>query len=790
MHALSRRLAIGAAVSAITIATPASAQAATFNVPSQDVTSAVQQLARQAKIQIVVSGRVAEGRRTRAITGTMTIDQALERMLANTGLVARTTGSGTYVIVATQPAAARGAPATAATDQPETGLGDIVVTAQKRAQDAQKVPITLTAFRAEDLDKRNIEDVRDLAAFTPGFNAAQFSYGKPIFAIRGAENTFSAAGATKPVGVFVDEVYIPRFSASNFSLADVQSVSVLKGPQGTLFGRNVTAGAILVQTREPSLSGLEANARVGIGNYDLREASGYISVPLAQDVAGSISIDRERRDGYGRDILTGRQEDDADSWTGRAQLLFKPSAAFKLRLSGDYGHDKNGGRALSALVNSDSDRRTSELGIPQTFERDIAGGSARMEIGDGRVKLTSVTGYRYSNSFEIFSRSGITFKKLASGFQEVGEERERDSAFSQEGRLSYDDEALSLVAGIFYFREDSKRGFRKYRLAAKTGAVVLDNFYDQDVETTSAAPFADATWHVTEEIDLTGGVRYTYERKDARMTLTNKTAPASSFTGKDEHDWSEVTYRGVATYRPTPDITLYGSYATGFTAGGYNTEADLARAFHTPFDPEKSANVELGLKSRFADNRVRFNIAAFSTRYKDKQEFVFNNLTFVGNIINAAQAKARGIESELALNPFPALTLNGTFAYLHTRYDSFEIPGAASATGHELGNSPHVTYSASADLNQPVSWGRLLANLTFAHKGSYHPSATLPDISPASDLLGAQIGIASLDEHWKLVLWGRNLTNQQFPLITSSTSVNSEWLAPPRTFGLRIGYKY
>ncbi len=754
-------------------------EARDIEIPAQPLDSALRQLAKTFNLQVLFTPEDVKGLATKGIKGRYSDQEAIEHLLEGTGLEAISNGKNAITI--TRPSQKVNAP---------RAMEAILVTAQKRSENPQRVPITLTAFGAEDLEKRNIENVRDLAAFTPGFNGAQFSNGRPIFAIRGAENTFLTAGAAKPVGVFVDEVYIPRFSASNFSLFDVESVSILKGPQGTLFGRNVTAGAILVQTREPSLHHVEANARAGVGNYGLYEVDGYLSAPLSRTVAGSVSIDRQKHDGYGRDILTGKQEDDADSWAGRAKLLVKPSATFNLQLSSDYSRDKNGGRALSALANSDSDRRTSQLGIAQPYDREIAGGSARMEIGDRPIKLTSVTGYRHSNSFEIFSRSGLSYQNLTSLFQEIGEERERDSAVSEELRLGYENQALNLIAGVFYFNEDAHRGFRKYRLAARTGSTSLNNFYDQAVKSTSAAPFADATWRVTEQVDLTGGVRYTYEKKDAQMTLTNQTVPANSFTGNDNHSWSDVTYRGVATYRPTSDITLYGSYATGFTAGGYNTEADQAIAFHTPFNPEKSANLELGLKSSFADGRGRFNIAGFTTTYKDKQEFVLNALTFIGNIINAAKATARGIEAEASFSPIRVLTLNGTFAYLRARYDKYDIPGAASATGNELANSPHVTYSLSADLNQPVSWGRLLAVVTFTHRDSYHPSGTLPDSIPATNILGAQIGIASVDERWRFVLWGRNLTNQQYPLIISNFVVNSEWLAPPRTFGLRISRSY
>lgn len=765
----------------------------TYDIAAQSLGEALNAFGLRSGVRLTFSSKAVAGKRAPELRGEYPPREALDILLRGSGLSYRIGEDNSVVISAAEKKVSLAAPEGARRNDPEPtqqAPEEIIVTAQKRAEDAQKVPITLTAFGAEDLERRNIRDVGDLGTFTPGLITSKFSYGTPIFAIRGADNTFSAAGATKPVGVFVDEVYIPRFSASNFSLFDVLSVSVLKGPQGTLFGRNVTGGAILVQTREPSLQKLEANARVGSGNYGLNEISGYLSMPLSDSAASSISIDRQKRDGYGKDTLNGRDEDDADSWAGRAALLFNPSDAFKLRLSGDYSRDKNGGRAMSAFDHSDNDRRSSELGVEQTYDRDIVGGSARMEIGDGPLTLTSVTGYRHSNSFEIFSRTGLSFRSLTSNFQEIGEERERDSAISQEARLNYENSAFNLIAGVFYFQDDSERSLRKYRLAARTGATSLDNFYDQKVETTSTAPFADATWHVTDQFDLTGGARYTYERKDAEMTLTNRTAPAGSFNGKDDHDWSEVTYRAVATYRPTPAVTLYGSYATGFTAGGYNTEADTAVAFHAPFDPETSESYEIGLKSRFAAGRGRFNIAGFSTKYENKQEFVFNGLTFVGNIINATEATSRGVEAELAFSPIRALSLNATFGYSDTKYGRYVIPGGASQTGNELGKSPPVSYSLAADLDQPIAWGSLLANISFTHEDSYFPSAsnTLP--IPATDILDAQIGIGSADEHWRLMLWGRNLTDREYPLILSNFVVNAEWLAPPRTYGLRISYRY
>lgn len=674
-------------------------------------------------------------------------------------------------------------------DDETFALDTIVVTAQKRAEDTQDVPISLTAFGSEQLERRDIQDIEDLADYTPGFVSSSFSYGNPVLTVRGAQNTFSAAGAAKPIGVFIDEVYIPRFSASNFSLYDVESVSVLRGPQGTLFGRNVTSGAVLVQTRSPSLDATDLRFKVGIGNEGMYEAAGYVSAPISDTVAGSLSISRQTRDGYGKDIITGADVDDQDFWGGRAQFLFEPSDTFTFKLSADYSSDDNGGRALSALVNSDQDRRTTELGIPQTFEREIAGLTARADWKVGPATLSSITGYRTSDSFEIFSRTGLSYLSLSGGFQEIGEEDEDSSAFSEELRLTAETQDFDLVTGLYYFQENTTRGFNKYRLAAGSGAPILDQFYDQDVDVTSWAPFADATWHATPRLDLTAGVRYSYEKKDAELRLTDSLVSANDFTGKGTDDWSEVTYRAVATYHPVDDVTLYASYATGFTAGGFNTEADKLAAFNETFDPETSESFEVGVKSLLAGGRARLNVTAFSTKYDDKQEFVFNRETFIGNIVNAAEASIQGVEADFGVALNSVLDLTGTFAYMDSEYEDFDIPGDVSRDGNELTSAPEFAYSLALDLNQPFSWGNLIAGTSYAYRDSYYPSSTNTSTIPSRGLVDAQIGVESPDGRWRLTLWGRNLTDEEYPLITSDFIVDSEWLAPPRTYGLRLSFQ-
>ena len=796
MHALFHRLAIASAVSAIAIASPAFAQTATFNVPSQDVASAVRQLARQAKIQIVISGRVAEGHRTQAIAGVMTVDQALTRMLANTGLAARMTGAGTYVIVANQAAALQENPVATEGDAADSGITDIVVTAQRRKEGQQDVPISLSAFNGETVRDYRLQSLRDVSRLTPGLLVSSFSVSSPIIAVRGATNTFNQIGANKPVGVLVDDVFIARNSAAAFELFGIDSIQVLRGPQGTLFGRNVTGGVIVVDSGRPSYDRSRLDLQFSGGSYKTVNVDALADVPLAPSASLRIAGAVRRHDGYGRDRLTGQELDDQDSASVRGQLRVALAEPLELLIGADYSSDKTGGRTLSSIgAGDDGDRRTSETGYPQGFDRKQGGVSGRLFWGTGIGELTSISAWRQSRTTDIYSNVGTNYRFLTgTQSQAVSDDRDRVTTFSQEVRFASTRwDRGDFVVGAYFADEDATRQLGSRAFAAVTGATVTDQLADAGVRSRTFAIFVDGTFRPTDWLALKLGGRYTWDRKEADLVRTDYLRPVNNFSGLNQvGSWQRFTPRAVVEVKPVKNLMVYASYARGYTSGGFNTEAATLAAFRSGYNPETVDNYEAGFKSDWLDRRLRVNVSAFHMRYRDKQEIYFDNLTRILNIYNAASATIKGVEAEVQLRPTKWLSLGATYGYLDTRYDNFVIPGGANNTGNRLGSAPRHKWSLSGNLDIPVGSIRVVGNAVYSYTGNYFTGATAdPGLFVRSyDLVNAQIGIAGEDDRFRIAVFARNLLNKDYLLIPSTQVVRSEYLGEPRTIGVTANLKF
>ncbi len=686
---------------------------------------------------------------------------------------------------------------TASENEATLRIQPVVVTALKRETLLQDTPAAITAFSAEALEDFDIDSITDISRVTPNFLATNFSDSQPIFAIRGGANTLGALGTNEPVAVFIDEVFIPRPSAGDIDLFDLRSVEVLRGPQGTFFGRNVASGAIILRTAEPSLDEFTAKVQIGFGNLSAFEARGVINGPISDTFAGKFSVSYEDRDGYGRDILTGQEQNGFNATGMRGALRWAPNAQFEAVLSADYQHDENTGRTISTIdVEDDGDRRTSAVGVPQAFERDIFGMSLRasynLEIGE----ILSITGYRQSDAREDFSFNGLNFTLLPFAFQQVNTEIEKPQTWSQEFRFTSDyDGPLNVIAGVYFLNEDSEAATFRQRRAAGTGAVILSEIFFQGAETDAYAIYADATWELTPKLDISGGLRYTFEERTGSLDYRNLNAEERSFNAQGlSEDFDAVTPRAVITWRPNEDLTLYGSYSEGFTAGGFNTTDDSLAEFEQPFEEEKVKSLEIGARAFFAEGRGYFNATAFDQSYEGKQEFVFNRLTFFGTVQNAADATIRGIEFEAGWQFSDYFSVDATYGYLDTEFDSFEIPGAPGNTGNRLGNAPENQYSIAAQGWYPVlnRKAEVFANANYGWTGQYFSGAgNEPDLSVEEyGLFNAVVGLRSADDRWQLELFGSNLFDEEFVQIPSNFIVDAEVLGPPRLYGVRLSASY
>ncbi|MDC7685285.1 TonB-dependent receptor [Asticcacaulis sp. BYS171W] len=753
-----------------------------FDIPVQSADAGVRAFATQAGAQILVSESAASGRRTNAVKGDYTVADGLQRLLNGTGLTATATGPSSYAVVR--------ATETAAAEDPT----EVVVTVQKRSESAQKVPVSLTVISGRTLETQHLSDLRDVSRLTPGLLVSAFSYSSPTIAIRGASNTFSQIGANKPVAVVVDDVFIPRNSAAVFDLYGLSSVQVLKGPQGTLFGRNVTGGAVLLDTGKPTLGFVKGSVRIGGGNYGLKQADGLVDLPVGENAAFRLSASLKSHDGYGYDRLSGAETDDQDSRAARAQFRYVPGDRTEVLLGIDYNDDKNGGRTLSSkAAGSDGNRRTSEVNYPQGFRRDQFGASARIYHDTPIGKLSSITGYRHSQSGEDYSGTGVSYTFLTgTATQSVTRDVDEVELLSQEVRYAspkwqYGD----FVAGIYLSKEDAARKLRTRTLRAVTGGVTTDVLTDQTVTTNSYGLYADGVINLPAKLFLTVGARYTQDEKTASLVRTDFVTPASSFTDRDlKADWSEVTPRLVLTWAPTNDFRAYASVTKGYTAGGFNTDAATLSALRTPFNPETVTNKEVGVKSQWFDDRLRVNASVFDMTYDDKQELFFNNVTRVLSIHNASKARIKGLETEVNFRATDWLNLSLTYGYLDTVYKDFVIPGGAVYTGNPVASSPKNKGSIAADFRKPVGNGLVFGSLSWTSTGSYYTGAA-KDANlhiESYDLTNASIGYES--GPYSLLLWVRNAGDVDYVLTPSTQSVLAEYLGEPRTLGFTLSRRF
>ncbi|HEX6703373.1 MAG TPA: TonB-dependent receptor [Albitalea sp.] len=758
-------------------------RAVSFNIPPQEAGSALNAFATQAGVAVDAPSDVVSGRRTEGLSGVFPVGEGLGRLLGGTGLVGSSDDGAHFTIRSV----AKG-------DVP-VSLETVMITAQKRPEASQDVPISLTALSSKTLEDYQVRNLKDVSRLTPGLLVSAFSQNNPTIAIRGVSNTFSQIGVSKPVALVVDDVFIPRNSAASFDLFDLDSIVVLKGPQGTLFGRNVTGGAIVIDTHKPSFDKRELQARATIGNFNERRLDAYGGVPINDSAAIKISASRRVRDGYGRDRLTGSEQDDIDSQNYRAQLRLMPSATLEALLSVDHSRDANGGRTLSSTsLGDDGDRRTSELGVKQGFARTISGASARLAWAIGGGELTSITAYRRSASAEDYSGVGTNFSFLTTGSQSVVHDADHLGTFSQELRYASPDSTRgNFVVGFYYLSEKGTRQLGTQGLAAITGAVASSTLGDQRVDTVSHAVFADGTVHLPASLDLSAGVRYTFDEKTASLLRTDLVQPANTFNTEGlRQRWHQWTPRVALTWHATRNAIAYLSMTRGFTAGGFNADASSAAAFATPFNPEKVTNYELGTKTDWLENRLRFNLSVFRMKYKDKQELVNNQTTRILTITNASAATVKGAELHLAARPVRWLNVSLNYANLDATYDQF-VAGTVNNTGNPLGSAPRNTYSVAADVNVPVAtWASVVGTISYVRTDEYYTGATKDPnlLVPGYGLANASVGIDLTERRVRILAWVRNAADTKYILTRSTQVVRSEYLGEPRTYGITIDAKF
>ena len=692
------------------------------------------------------------------------------------------------------------AQAQTAPDQDSADSGDIVVTASKTgATLLQDTPFAVTAFNSQMLERTGVKDVRDLAAVTPNLLVTQNASFSQIY-IRGIGSNNVFGGSDPSSTIHLDGVYLARPASYLTNFLDVERIEVLRGPQGTLYGRNSVGGTINVISRKPG-NEFVGRIQATYGNYNFARAEGYVSGPLVEDkLAASISFIGSRRDGYLKNIVPGVGDADNERTIGgRGQLRFTPSAPLEIILRADYVHSDDALAGYVKLLQTTTDPlANSTLGDYRKIAVNIrpasnrrqwgTAGEVNYDVADG-LQLKSLTAYRANRLTQVGDTDGTALNGRRT------DQFEDQHQFSQEVNLTGKAGALTYILGAYYFNEhilvDS---------SVTTYATNVRANFNPTINTDAIAGFAQGSFAVTEQITLTAGIRYTSEKKKFDQIATNFSLvtglPNATYprTYSTENTYKAWTPKFGIELRPTDGLLIYASATKGFKSGGFNfSSANAAQGF----DPEMLWSYEAGAKLDLLDRLVRLNATVFRYDYSDLQVQSFLSPGVV-DITNASDAKVKGAEFEAQLRPASWLKLGGNLAYLNARYKNYTsalLPGNIpyDASGNRLNLAPKWSYSVFAEADTAIGEGSgfIRGEYNYRTRQFFTASNSGLDTQPGYGLLNASIGYTFPGENFELLAFARNLTDREY--VTSTASFASGIVGrvgEPRTYGIRAVAKF
>lgn len=851
----------------------------------------------------------------------MNTDQSrlLVRLLGTAAAAALAFGSNVaYAADATGAAEAADPSGAAEAPADNSGLGDIVVTARKVEEKLQDIPVAVTAFSGDTLKSQNAVSVADISRFTPGFLSLQGSNNPTVLvlSIRGQIQTDNLATLEPSVGTYIDGVYAARSYGLNGDLIDIQSVQVLKGPQGTLFGRNTSAGAVLIETKKPNLTKASAEVSATYGRYNQFVGSAIINVPLVNDqLAFRGAIQYNRRDGYVTDVISGAKYNNVDNLTGRAKLLWEPAPNVSILAQGDWFTYKSNGPARVAsyagpnyLVNSPaalvsagalpdcslaanaftcapvptygalvdfgllsgppfnlSAPTLAAFGIhsfPQNFAYYSQLGTnspnltavdtppltdtktqsysltAAVDTGLGTFKV--IGGYRKVKAIAAVDLDGTPYQILqTTGIQDLHQ-------WSIEGQLtgSTQNKAFVYALGVTYFTEaglDSSYSATLVPLSAP-------GYYEGDINNKSVGIYGQGTFHVTDRLSLTGGLRWSEDRKGlithnqslvplaltpAACALAAATfvpgAPASQNCTLGHNDtFRQLSYLASVDYKVTPDILIYAKMSKGYRSGGENLRANGDAATFNPFKPEVNYEEEIGFKSEFLDHKVRLNVSAYFNKVHNAQRSQLLAVTsgplagaLLTSLGNAQRVRNMGVEADLQIALTPDLTLQASGNLNDSKYLQYDVPasfGSAVLSDHRsefFAAAPKGSYTVAGNYKHNFGGVTVSARVDYSWMASYHnstdacgaypiPGAGFPCVplpaaeiaamlTPAAGILGARLGASFDDDRFSIAIWGRNLTdNRDFVsgFNVSPFGLSSSIHREPVTYGMTVTAKF
>jgi iron complex outermembrane receptor protein len=689
------------------------------------------------------------------------------------------------------------------TAEASTAIEEVIVTAQKRAENLQDVPISIAAVPATALDRGGVQTIDGLQRLAPGLNISAIGSGFVSYTyIRGAGTNVIDSGSDPSVAYFMDEVYLSGTAGLQSDLLDVERIEVLKGPQGTLFGRNAAAGAISIISKRPES---EFNAYVSgdAGNYDFFAIRGGVTGPLTEDGAWRFRLAGAHRErGAYTTNPAGRDPGDIDNYTARGQVEYQ-GEKLMVRLSGDVFTSDNGMTnhflSTTAVTGFLSPEAGARLPTDQSFFRryydvdgfekqDTQSLTARIEYELPFATLTSITGWRDNQFKRLQDQDG----SLADGYA-LGTDQ-NDITISQEVRLSGDNGPFRWIAGLYFYHGmtdrrdtiDSGPDFAVPALRSSLGT------YGQNIDTKSYALFGQATYDLTDQFAITLGGRYTKDKKVSDQA-TDPFGPVGAYFVKLTPEWDSFDPALTLEYKATDDIMVYASARQGFKSGGFQSLPGSLALASTVYDPERVRAYELGAKSQWWEGRLTANVALFRADIDDQQilRIPSAGLTIIDN---AGKTRTKGVDVALTARPVSALRVDFNATFQHARFREYLSNGVSFAGKHQL-RSPDRQISIVAEYTVPVGEvGDILLHGEYAYQSKVFFDAantsSMNAYQPGYGLVGGRIIFRPAKGDWDFAVWGKNLGDKRyFRNVAISGPSGLGTPGDPLTYGVSINWR-
>lgn len=725
-------------------------------------------------------------------------------------------------------------------------LEEVVVTAQKRSQNAQDVPIALVAFSEDTMQQLGVEDFGGLSKSAPGLSINGSSQALPNIFMRGIGSNDVGIGSDPSIGVFVDGVYASRAGGALGELLDVAAVEILKGPQGTLFGRNSIGGAISIRTNQANEE-FAGQIGVELGNYGARLGRFVVNAPVIDDklflrASGLL----RKQDGWQRNLFTQQDNGSKDRATGNLKLRYLASDNLALELINTWN------RIDEIAILTDNLSSSEPLSVQSTDRddtntvnggRDLRGNAAnavapiqplsernlrshalklRWDLSDN-YSFNALSSYR---SFSTASSASYDGSEFFVGHLEGN--TESNESLSQEIRLDSNTAASDWFIGMSYAKEKNASQVRLgfFDFLGLNGGVPVFEASDVASATDSWAVYGDIAWHLSDQATLTVGGRYSVDKKSisynnptqddsfrllggrglilpTRQQFIDAEGNTAPYLADLHDDWSDFSPRLVFDYALLDDVLLYASISRGFKSGAFNSFPSVIQSLQSPsflrvvpeatqsVKPEVVNNVELGMKSLLLDGRLRFNASLYHYQYKDLQVFSTNGP--VVQLSNAGKASAEGVEVDGSYQVNEALRLSANLAWSDARYDEFVSDGN-DLSGSRLLFSPEWSGGVSADFTHILSSGAQLRAFAIVNHRARH-FLDVDYEQPSYTTVDARLSYYSPADDWRIALFGSNLGDRSYGVryldqAAAFSGFTSLYRNTPRTWGVALDYNF